>query len=78
MAEDTLGKTIVVEDDETHQKVLVVTINPVLKKHWKEVMHMTVLHELAHCRLYPYMAHGKRFNNEMIRLAVRGAFNGLW
>lgn len=39
---------------------------------------ITLLHEMAHVKLYPYKHHGKKFDLEMLRLAASGAFNGLW
>jgi hypothetical protein len=38
----------------------------------------SLLHEMCHLRLAPWNKHGKRFNNEMRRLAVEGAFDDLW
>jgi predicted SprT family Zn-dependent metalloprotease len=42
------------------------------------VVRMTLLHEMAHLKLWPYRTHGPRFEQEMQRLAVAGAFKGLW
>lgn len=39
---------------------------------------MSLLHEMAHLSLYPYRFHGKKFDMEMRRLAMLGAFDGLW
>lgn len=39
---------------------------------------MTLLHEMVHLSLYPYLAHGPRFEAEMQRLAIAGAMKGLW
>lgn len=40
--------------------------------------HMVLLHEMAHLKVRPYQLHGKKFQDEMIRLATAGAFRGLW
>lgn len=42
------------------------------------MVRMTLLHEMAHIKLWPYKAHGVRFQQEMLRLAKAGAFKGLW
>lgn len=45
------------------------------------VVKLTILHEMCHIKLHPYNYCGKKskkFNDEMLRLAARGAFNGLW
>lgn len=39
---------------------------------------MTLLHEMVHLSLYPYRAHGPKFEAEMRRLAQAGAMKGLW
>lgn len=47
------------------------------------VQQMLLLHEMAHAKLYPDGGHETKqadqaFNEEMIRLAFRGAFQGIW
>lgn len=64
-------------EHEEGKKVFVVHLNP------KEIHSLTdrcmhLLHECCHIRLYPVLHHGKVFQEEMIRIAVRGAFKGLW
>ena len=54
-----------------------VRLNPSLSG-WPQMMKLTLLHELVHIKLHPYQKHGKRFNDEMRRLAGRGAFDKLW
>jgi predicted metal-dependent hydrolase len=39
---------------------------------------MTVLHEMVHVKLAPYLGHGKKFQDEMKRLAEMNAFKGMW
>ena len=39
---------------------------------------LALLHEMVHVKLYPNFNHGRRFQNEMIRLAALGAFDRLW
>ena len=46
--------------------------------HDERVIGMTLLHEMAHMALWPYKGHDKRFEKEMQRLALAGAFKGLW
>ena len=38
----------------------------------------SLLHEMCHLKLAPWAHHGKKFNNEMRRLAMLGAFDDLW
>lgn len=71
------GATISLEDDQTRQVTFRVGINSSLKKNY-EGSRFTLLHELVHVKLYPYLWHGKKFNHAMIGLAVKGAFNDLW
>lgn len=42
------------------------------------VVKMTLLHEMVHVKIHPYNKHGRKFDEEMLRLASRGAFNKLW
>lgn len=44
----------------------------------REARKFTLLHEMCHVKLWPNGAHGKAFNQEMLRLATAGAFEGLW
>jgi hypothetical protein len=39
---------------------------------------LTLLHEMVHLHLNPYLRHGLRFQEEMQRLAASGAFRRLW
>lgn len=39
---------------------------------------LILLHELCHMRIWPTDGHGKKFQNEMLRLASLGAFKNLW
>lgn len=68
--------TVGIEDTETKHKFFLIYLDK--KKHFdtKQVL-LTLLHEMAHIHLYPDMKHGKKFDREIIRLAVRGAFKGL-
>ena len=62
-------------------------------RNWPNTLKRTLLHEMVHYWLYirPDVTyadrrnakeddgkHGKRFNREMLRLAKRGAFHGIW
>ena len=39
---------------------------------------MTLLHEMAHLKVWPYKKHGETFQRTMQRLAQLGAFAKLW
>lgn len=72
----TFGLNISVADEGNHL-LFTISIDP--RKHFSsEQYRLTLLHEMCHIKLYPYMKHGKKFNEEMLRLAVRGALNELW
>lgn len=54
-----------------------------LDKNFKEydaLLKWFLLHEMAHLKLYPNEGepHGQVFDEEMMRLAFRGAFHKLW
>jgi hypothetical protein len=65
------------EEDGLEHKVLQIHIDP-RKHHGSEQTHFTLLHEMAHVRLLPWRKHGKKFQDEMKRLAGRDAFEELW
>ena len=44
----------------------------------ERISRLTLLHEMLHIKLWPYVSHGDRFQKEMIMLAVAGAFKKLW
>lgn len=55
----------------------VITIDP----QWastRSFRHMTVLHEMVHIAIWPAATHGKKFQDEMMRLALEGAFKEIW
>lgn len=54
-----------------------IRINPALYG-WTAAAKMALLHEMAHVKLHPDASHSDTFNAEMLRLAVAGAFNGIW
>lgn len=47
-------------------------------KNYDPLLKFFLLHEMAHVKLHPYAEHGQEFDDEMFRLASRGAFKGLW
>jgi hypothetical protein len=55
----------------------VIRMNPAICA-WTSMAKWTLLHEMVHVKLHPYDKHGKKFHNEMMRLAERGAFTGIW
>jgi hypothetical protein len=65
------------EEDGLEHKVLQIHIDP--SKHFGgSQVRLTLLHEMAHIKLLPFRQHGRRFEEEMKRLASRDAFKGLW
>ena len=44
-----------------------IRVNPVVAS-WTGVLHLTILHELIHIKLWPSRIHGKRFDDEVKRL----------
>jgi hypothetical protein len=55
----------------------VITIDP----QWassRSFRHLTLLHEMVHIHIWPHMTHGKKFQDEMMRLALEGAFKEIW
>jgi hypothetical protein len=74
-----LAQTIELETADAADEIpeLAIRIDPTLRfsqAMWK----MTLLHEMCHVKLFPYMSHGAKFQREMLRLAGVGAFKGLW
>lgn len=51
-------------------------------KDWDNLLRFSLLHEMCHVKLHPTStaedAHGAEFDDEMMRLAFRGAFKGIW
>jgi predicted SprT family Zn-dependent metalloprotease len=51
-------------------------------KGYDALLKFFLLHEMAHAKLFPQPdgadPHGQQFDDEMMRLAFRGAFKGLW
>lgn len=49
---------------------------------WDNLLKFSLLHEMCHIKLHPVSTaddpHGREFDDEMIRLAFRGAFKGIW
>ena len=77
LPEDTLGQTLAFTEAEGNHSYFRISISTQLLP-FVEITKQTVLHEMVHIKLHPYMKHGKRFNSEMLALAAKGAFNGLW
>ncbi len=66
-----------VDGAETGKSEVLIRIDPTLRFS-SAMAQLTLMHEMVHVKLAPYWGHGKRFNNEMLRLAKLGAFNGRW
>lgn len=62
---------------ETGQSQFEIRLNPAIRD-WSAYYKHVLLHEMAHVKLAPDTRHGKRFNQEMLRLACMGAFHHLW
>lgn len=71
------GLTQSIHDNDTGHLFFDIYIDP-NKHHGKNQVYSTLLHEMAHVKLYPWMKHGIRHDEELLRLAIRGAFKGLW
>lgn len=56
---------------------MVIRINPAIMG-FAPLWQITLLHEMAHLKLWPYETHGKKFQNEMLRLATLGALKKIW
>lgn len=70
-----LGQTLSIEED--GNKYFIISISTEIKK-LPLVIHQTLVHEMSHVRLYPFMKHGKgRWKDEVIRVIVKGAWD-LW
>jgi hypothetical protein len=66
-----------IDGRDTGKPEMLIRIDPTLRFS-SAMAQMTLLHEMVHVKLHPHMAHGKRFNAEMLKLATFGAFNGRW
>jgi hypothetical protein len=42
------------------------------------IARLTLLHEMVHVELWPYVTHGPKFEARMRKLAAAGAMRGLW
>ncbi len=56
---------------------MVIRINPAIMG-FTPLWQLTLLHEMAHLKLWPYENHGKPFQVEMLRLAALGALKKIW
>lgn len=77
MEKAAYGITISVQDDDAKHTSHTIHISKLIKPFW-EVSRLTLVHEMAHVKLFPDVRHGKKFQEEMVRLAIRGAFKNLW
>lgn len=62
---------------EHNGKQFVITIDPQHATS-RATRHLTVLHELVHVKLWPSTIHGRKFHDEMLRLANAGALKAVW
>lgn len=67
-----------IHDNIEGTQILHIGLNPDLKKLPSQFKRLFLLHEMAHVAIWPYKHHGKKFQEEMQRLAVRGAFKDVW
>jgi hypothetical protein len=73
---ESCGETAVYEEEKTGAIHFTIYIDTGIRAFWS-IVKMTLFHEMCHVKLHPY-GHGRKFQEEMLRLATRGAFNGLW
>lgn len=57
--------------------VFLIRLNPAISWSLRNSK-MALIHEMAHLNCWPYLGHGKIFQEEMMRLASMGAFKLLW
>jgi hypothetical protein len=76
LADDTDGETLILEH-ESGEKVFLIhlSVQRVIDRQERD---RVLLHEMGHVKLYPFMKHGRRHDEEMLRIASRGAFDGIW
>lgn len=75
----SFGLTIHVEEKEA-TKILFhqIHLNKEMEKLPSQIWQGTLIHELAHVSVYPCVNHGRKFQEEMKRLANRDAFKFIW
>lgn len=56
--------------------LFILRIDPAIK-FCKELSRITLLHEMSHLKLWPYLGHGKGFPAEIARLIFLGAYKTL-
>ena len=71
------GLTLGIEDEETHHRFFIIYISPTTHTDMGQ-KRLTILHEMCHVRLHPLTNHGREFQEEMKRLAMRDAFKEIW
>lgn len=74
---DKYGLTVAIEEEDINHLFFHIYINPKFHYDGRQIAG-TLIHEMSHVKLYPYMKHGKKFDEEMKRLAMRDAFRGIW
>lgn len=80
---DLSGATLTIEDGDIVIRGIALNTGiktlafPCKLKRWNAFTHLVLLHEMVHVKLHPYLKHGKRFYEEITRLCIRGAFDGL-
>lgn len=71
-----LGQTISIEE-EGGNRHFIISISTEIQK-LPVIIHQTLVHEMSHVKLYPFMKHGKgKWKDEVIRVVVKGGW-GLW
>lgn len=74
----TLGLTMQFTEPAANLMIFNVGLHPSLRECSRDHAKLVLLHEMVHVKLAPYMAHGRRFQQEMQRLARDGAMKDLW
>lgn len=72
------GLTTVFHQEEGNLLYFNVALNVALKEYDKGYVRLILLHEMCHVKLYPYMHHGRRFQDAMKYLANNDALKGIW
>lgn len=75
------GQSIQYIDEDSGHEHHVIAISSKIAEIDFAFVQMVLLHECAHIKLIKscgYAKHGKKFEEEMLRLAMRGAMKGIW
>jgi len=74
---DAIACTVAAYDEITEHTAFLIYLDPTFRE-YNKLSKFNLLHEMCHVALHPYHQHGKKFDEEMLRIAQRGAFSHLW